>query len=126
MGDGAVVTPKDGKIVAPADGTVSFVFPSKHAVGFTTEDGVEMLIHIGIDTVNLDGRGFEAFVKDGDKVKRGDILLEVDLDYVSKNAPSLVSPVIFTGLEDNQKVCLIASGDVKAGDELMVIETCKE
>ena len=126
MGDGAVVTPKDGKIVAPADGTVSFVFPSKHAVGFTTEDGMEMLIHIGIDTVNLDGRGFEAFVKDGDKVKRGDILLEVDLDYVSKNAPSLVSPVIFTGLEDNQKVCLIASGDVKAGDELMVIETCKE
>lgn len=125
MGDGAVVTPKDGKIVAPADGTVSFVFPSKHAIGFTTEDGLEMLIHIGIDTVKLNGSGFKTFVKDGDEVKKGDILLEADLDYIGSNAPSLASPVIFTELEDNQKVCLIASGDVKAGDELMVIETCE-
>lgn len=125
MGDGAVVTPKDGKIVAPSDGTVSFVFPSKHAIGFTTEDGLEMLIHIGIDTVKLNGKGFKTFVKDGDEVKKGDILLEADLDYIGDNAPSLASPVIFTELEDNQKVCLIASGDVKAGDELMVIETCE-
>jgi len=123
MGDGAVVTPKEPTIYAPADGTISFVFPSKHAVGFTTDDGLEMLIHIGIDTVKLDGKGFETFVEAGRKVKKGDKLLNVDLDYVGSNAPSLVSPVLFTELEDNQKVRLIASGDIKAGDELLAIDT---
>ena len=123
MGDGAVVTPKEPTIYAPADGTISFVFPSKHAVGLTTDDGLEMLIHIGIDTVKLDGKGFETFVEAGRKVKKGDKLLNVDLDYVGSNAPSLVSPVLFTELEDNQKVRLIASGDIKAGDELLAIDT---
>ncbi len=123
MGDGAAVTPEDGKIKAPADGTISFVFPTKHAVGFTTSDGLEMLIHVGIDTVKLDGKGFKSFVKDGDIVKKGDTLLEVDLDFVGNNAPSLVSPVLLTELEDNQKVRLLANGKVNAGDELLAIDT---
>jgi PTS system, glucose subfamily, IIA component len=122
MGDGAVVTPIDGIVVAPADGFISFVFPSKHAVGLTTNDGLELLIHIGIDTVKLDGKGFETFVKDGDKVKKGDKLLSFDINFVKENAPSLTSPCICTSLNDKQKVRLLKTGDIKAGEEFIAID----
>ena len=87
MGDGAVVTPNDGKVVAPADGTVVFVFDTKHAIGFETEDGINMLFHMGIDTVKLDGQGFTVLVENGQKVKKGDPMLKMDVDFISKNAP---------------------------------------
>jgi PTS system D-glucosamine-specific IIC component len=122
MGDGAVVTPTDGTVVAPADGFISFVFPSKHAVGLTTNDGLELLIHVGIDTVKLDGKGFEAFVKDGDKVKKGDKLLSFDLNFVKENSPSLTSPCICTSLNDKQKVRLLKTGDIKAGEAFIAID----
>jgi len=122
MGDGAVVTPIDGNVIAPADGVISFVFPSKHAVGLTTTDGIELLIHIGIDTVKLDGKGFEAFVKDGDKVKKGDKLLSFDLDFVKDNAPSISSPCICTSLNSKQKVRLLKTGNIKAGEALIAID----
>lgn len=122
MGDGAVVTPTDGTVVAPADGVISFVFPSKHAVGLTTTDGIELLIHIGIDTVKLDGKGFETFVKDGDTVKKGDKLLSFDLNFVKENAPSITSPCICTSLNDKQKVRLLKTGDIKAGEAFIAID----
>ena len=122
MGDGAVVTPTEGNVFAPADGFISFVFPSKHAVGLTTNDGLELLIHIGIDTVKLDGKGFEAFVKDGDKVKKGDKLLSFDLNFVKENSPSLTSPCICTSLNDKQKVRLLKTGDIKAGEAFIAID----
>lgn len=122
MGDGAVVTPVDGTVAAPADGVVSFVFPSKHAVGLTTNDGVELLIHIGIDTVKLDGKGFEAFVKEGDKVKAGDKLLGCDLEFIKNNAPSIASPCICTALSSKQKVRLLKTGDIKIGEALIAID----
>jgi glucose-specific phosphotransferase system IIA component len=122
MGDGAVVTPIDGNVVAPADGVISFVFPSKHAVGLTTTDGLELLIHIGIDTVKLDGKGFETFVKDGDKVKKGDKLLSFDLEFVKDNAPSLASPCICTALSSKQKIRLLKTGAIKAGEALVAID----
>ncbi|OOM75952.1 PTS system glucose-specific EIICBA component [Clostridium puniceum] len=122
MGDGAVVTPIDGTVVAPADGVISFVFPSKHAVGLTTTDGIELLIHIGIDTVKLDGKGFETFVKDGDKVKKGDKLLSFDLDFIKDNAPSTSSPCICTSLNSKQKVRLLKTGKIKAGEALIAID----
>jgi PTS system D-glucosamine-specific IIC component len=122
MGDGAVVTPVDGNVVAPADGVISFVFPSKHAVGLTTTDGLELLVHIGIDTVKLDGKGFETFVKDGDKVKKGDKLLSFDLEFVKDNAPSLASPCICTALSSKQQVRLLKTGEVKAGEALIAID----
>ena len=123
MGDGAVVTPTDGMVVAPCDGEIAFVFPSKHAIGMTASNGMELLIHVGIDTVNLDGKGFEALVDNGDVVKKGDPLLKVDLDFVKANAPSITSPVIFTALDDNQSVRLLANGDVKSGQDLIAIDT---
>ena len=122
MGDGAVVEPTDSEIKAPADGVVQFVFPTKHAIGFLTDDGIEMLLHIGIDTVKLDGQGFEVFVKEGDKLKKGDIIMKIDIDYVRAHAPSLVSPVLCTDLKDNQKIRMIKNGVVKAGEALFAID----
>ena len=122
MGDGVVVIPTDGIVVAPADGEITFVFPSKHAVGLTTTDGLELLIHIGIDTVNLDGKGFEAFVKGGDKVKMGDKLLSFDLEFIKDNAPSIVSPIICTALSSKQKVRLLNAGEIKAGEAMIAID----
>ncbi|AWK49801.1 PTS glucose transporter subunit IIA [Clostridium beijerinckii] len=122
MGDGVVVIPTDGTVVAPADGEISFVFPSKHAVGLTTINGLELLIHIGIDTVNLDGKGFETFVKDGDKVKMGDKLLSFDLEFIKANAPSIASPIICTALSNKQKVRLLNAGEIKAGEAIIAID----
>jgi len=122
MGDGVVVIPTDGNVVAPADGEVIFVFPSKHAVGFKTTDGLELLIHIGIDTVKLDGKGFETFVKDGDKLKKGDKILSFDLEFIKDNAPSIASPCICTALSSNQQVRLLKDGEIKAGEALMAID----
>ena len=122
MGDGMVVEPKSAEVVAPADGTVAFVFPSKHAIGFSTSDGIEMLLHMGIDTVKLDGKGFEVFVQDGDTVRTGDLLMKLDIEYIRANAPSLVSPVICTELTEKQSVRLIKTGDIKAGEDLFAID----
>lgn len=122
MGDGAVVTPKESAVYAPADGTISFVFDTKHAIGFTTDSGLSLLIHIGIDTVNLKGEGFKVLVENGDEVKKGAKIMELDLDYIKKNAPSLVSPVICSELSDNQRIRLLSEGEVKAGDELFAVD----
>ena len=122
MGDGAVVEPVSSEVKAPSDGEVQFVFPTKHAVGFLTDDGIEMLLHIGIDTEKLDGEGFEVLVKEGDKLKKGDIIMKIDIDYVREHAPSLVSPVLCTDLQDNQKIRMIKTGAVKAGEEIFAID----
>ncbi len=123
MGHGAMVLPGESTVVAPEDGEVCFIFETKHAVGFLTDSGVAMLIHIGIDTVKLEGKGFEALVNVGDHVKKGQPLVKVDLDYVRKSAPSLATPVLCTELEDNQKIRMIAKGTVKAGQPLFAVDT---
>ncbi len=125
MGDGAMVIPEDGEVRAPEDGEVSFVFETKHAIGFETASGIAMLLHMGIDTVNLNGQGFEVFVNNGDKVKKGDLLMKMDLDFLKKNAPSLASPVLCTELSDNQKIRLLKTGAIKAGDALYAVDTCE-
>lgn len=125
MGDGAVVEPTENMVKAPVDATVSFVFPTRHAIGLVTEDGLEMLLHIGIDTVKLDGEGFEVLVEEGAKVKKGDALMKLDLSYIKSHAPSLVSPVLCTDLSENQKVRIIKTGAVKAGEELFAIDIYK-
>lgn len=122
MGDGAVVTPEETVIKAPEDGEVVFVFDTKHAIGFMTDSGLSILIHIGIDTVKLDGKGFEVFVESGQKVKKGEPLMKIDIDFLKNNAPSLVSPVLCTELEDNQEVRLLKDGDIKAGEELFAVD----
>ncbi|MBE6047386.1 MAG: PTS glucose transporter subunit IIA, partial [Clostridium sp.] len=122
MGDGAVLIPEEGIVTAPMDAEICFVFPSKHAIGLRTEDGIELLIHIGIDTVKLDGKGFETFVKDGDKVKKGDKLLSFDLKYIKENAPSIASPYIITSLNDKMKIRMLKTGKVKRGESILAID----
>lgn len=122
MGDGAAVTPKENVVVAPADGTISFVFDTKHAIGMSTPEGLDLLIHIGIDTVRLNGKGFEVLVQEGEKVRKGQELMRLDLDYLKDNAPSLVSPVLCTGLSEKQKVRVLHEGSIRAGEDWYVVE----
>jgi PTS system D-glucosamine-specific IIC component len=123
MGDGAVVTPTGAVVKAPEDGEVSFVFDTKHAIGFETASGLSLLIHVGIDTVKLNGEGFEALVETGQKVKKGEPMLRLDLDYLKKHAPSVTSPVLCTELdEDNQKIRLLKEGKISAGEALFAVD----
>lgn len=121
MGDGAAIVPTDGIVQAPADGEVTFVFPTKHAVGFRTDAGHEMLIHVGIDTVSLSGDGFEAFVSDGDHVRAGEPLLKVDIRKIGDRVPSMASPILFTDLAENMEVRVLKKGQIHAGEPFMEV-----
>lgn len=116
MGDGFFVYPTVGEVLAPADGEVVFVFDTKHAIGMKSADGTEYLLHIGVDTVALGGKGFEVFVEAGQQVKKGDRLMTFDIDYIRANATSDACLVIFTGLPESTSVEMTATGEVKALD----------
>lgn len=122
MGDGAAVTPEDPIVRAPEDGEICFVFDTRHAIGFLTDSGISLLIHIGIDTVKLGGEGFEALVENGQKVKKGDPMLKLDLEYLKANAPSVVSPVLCTELQENEKIRLLKTGNITAGEALFAVD----
>ncbi len=122
MGDGVAITPTDGYVYAPEDGKVIFIFDTKHAIGFETDTGINLLIHVGIDTVKLNGKGFETLVTPGTKVRKGEKLLKLDINFLKSNAPSIVSPVVCTELNDNQSVKVLKTGNVKAGDKIFAVE----
>lgn len=122
MGDGAAVTPEEPVIYAPEDGEVCFVFDTKHAIGFLTDTGISILLHIGIDTVKLNGKGFEVMVENGQKVKKGDPMLKLDMDYIKSHAPSLVSPIVCTELADNQRIRLLTEGKIQVGEPLFAVD----
>ncbi len=123
MGDGYIVRPAEGMVYAPEDAEVSFVFPSKHAVGLRSADGTEYLIHIGVDTVNLNGQGFETFVKDGDQVKKGDRLIGFDIKYIQENAKSDECIIVFTSLQEGEEIHLMKPGSAEKMDEVAQIIT---
>lgn len=122
MGDGIVIFPKDGQVVAPFDGKVTMIFPSKHAIGLTSKDGVELLIHYGLDTVNLNGEGFEVFVEVGQAISKGDRLLTANNTLIEENGYSTAVPVVFTALADNQSIEIVKSGEVNQGDKIVIIK----
>ena len=113
MGDGYLVMPENGTVVAPEDGEVMFVFPSKHAIGLKAADGTEYLLHIGVDTVKLNGEGFMVFVSDGQKIKKGEKLMEFDPAYIREHAVSDACIVIFTGLTEGESLSLEGEKQVK-------------
>lgn len=118
MGEGFAIEMQDGKVVAPFSGEVMVCFPTGHAYGLKSNDGKEILIHIGMDTVELDGKGFDVKVQAGQKIKQGDVLVNVDIDYVKSQRKSLVTPIVFT---DGRKVELLQENvAVKAGDENII------
>ncbi|GLH65429.1 PTS glucose transporter subunit IIA [Parageobacillus sp. G301] len=98
MGDGLAIIPKNGKVVSPVNGKVVQIFPTKHAVGLVSEEGLEILIHIGLETVELNGKGFEVAVSAGETVKVGDPLLNVDLDYLEQKHKEIVTPIVITNM----------------------------
>ena len=122
MGDGIAVLPTDPEITAPVAGTIAFVFDTKHAIGLVTEQGIGVMIHIGIDTVKLNGKGFDVLVETGQIVSAGQPVMRLDLPYLKKHAPSLISPVIITELPDGYKLRPVKTGKVKNGEKLLVVE----
>jgi len=118
MGDGFAIEPSEGVVLSPVDGTVVNLFPTKHAIGIKSDEGQEILIHVGIDTVKLDGKGFETFVSEGDKVTKGQKLLNVDLDFIAKEAKSTITPVVFTNWSGG--TIQVEKKEVKAGDEKFI------
>ena len=119
LGDGAAIIPEDGKIVSPVNGEVSTVSETLHAYGFTSDDGLEILVHVGIDSVALKGAGFIAHVKEGDKVKAGDLVAEVDLDVLKKNNIPTITPVLVCDGAD-ELVMTATTGSVTAGKSVVL------
>ncbi len=116
MGDGFAIIPSEGTVVSPVDGEIVNVFPTKHAIGILSKGGKEILIHIGIDTVKLNGEGFEVLVAQGDKVTKGQQLVKVDLHFIRENAPSTITPVVFTNLSEGQEVVIEKTGKQGKGE----------
>lgn len=111
MGEGFGINPTEGEVVSPIEGKVDNVFPTKHAIGLKADNGLEILVHIGLDTVQLDGQGFEILVSSGDTVQVGDPLLKFDLEYITNNAKDVISPIIITNSDQTESIHV---NDVKA------------
>lgn len=122
MGDGVAIEPAEGKLYAPADGVVETVFETKHAVAMTTDDGVELLMHIGIDTVKLGGKHFEAHAAPEQKVKKGDLLVSFDMEAIKAEGYPLTTPMIVCNTDDYAAVKTLSSGTVKNGTDLLSVE----
>lgn len=122
LGKGMAVIPSDGRVYAPADGEISLVFDTLHAVSMTTDEGVEILIHVGLDTVMLKGEGYTSHVSTGDKVKKGDLLLTADLDAIKAAGYDVITPLVVCNTDDYADVEGVALTEVEAGDNLVAIK----
>lgn len=126
MGEGVAIAPSQGVLHAPADGRVVMTFPTGHAIGMKTKDGAEILMHIGMDTVNLQGKGFETLVDKGDEVKAGDELVKFDIDEIHSAGYIVTTPIVVTNSKDYEKVSVVCQGEVKVGQEILDLEGATE
>lgn len=117
MGDGIAVIPTDGTVVSPVNGEIIQVFPTKHAIGILGDNGAQILIHIGIETVSLQGEGFTVNVAKGDRVKQGDPLMQVDLNIIEEKASSAITPIIITNSDEMSEIEKKSEKQVKAGEQ---------
>ncbi|WP_085991054.1 PTS sugar transporter subunit IIA [Oceanobacillus senegalensis] len=123
MGDGIAVQPSSGEVVAPVNGKIVQVFPTKHAVGILADNGAEILIHIGLETVGLNSEGFTAHVGEGDMVKKGEKLISFDLEVVREKAKDTITPMIVTNTDDMSKITVLDKKEVTAGqDEILTVK----
>ena len=122
LGPGIAVEPSEGRIVAPADGTVDVMFETGHAVSLTTTDGAEVLIHVGIDTVQLEGRHYKAHCAAGDSVKKGDLLIEFDPEAIKAEGYQVITPVIVCNPDAFAAVKPAAESSITAGDALLTLQ----
>lgn len=121
LGDGVAIEPEEGLITSPVSGEIVVLFDTLHAIALKTKSGVELLIHIGIDTVELGGRGFTPFVEQGDFVKTGDKLLEIDLQFIKNNGKPVITPLVVTNLSEFPSIDILENTNVSHGDELFRI-----
>ena len=121
LGDGVAIEPSEGKLYAPCNGTVETVFETKHAISLTSEEGSEILLHIGIDTVQLAGKHFEAMVEDDQPVKKGDLLISFDIDAIKAEGYKVTTPMIICNTDDYSAIKPLKSGEVKVGDDLLSV-----
>lgn len=126
MGEGVAIEPSQGVLHAPDDGRVVMTFPTGHAIGMKTKDGAEILMHIGMDTVNLQGKGFETLVDKGDEVKAGDELVKFDIDEIHSAGYIVTTPIVVTNSKDYEKVSVVCQGEVKVGQEILDLEGATE
>ena len=126
MGEGVAVEPSEGVLHAPADGKVVMTFPTGHAIGMKTSDGAEILMHIGMDTVNLQGHGFETLVAKGDEVKAGDELVKFDIDAIHAKGYVVTTPIVVTNSKDYEKITVVSQSNVKVGQEILDLEGASE
>lgn len=121
LGNGAAIIPEKGRVVSPVNGTVSQMFDTGHAVSIVADNGAEILIHVGLDTVKLAGKYFTKHKKDDDAVKQGDLLIEFDIQGIKDEGYDIVTPVVICNTDDFAKVDVLASGNAKELDELIEI-----
>jgi PTS system beta-glucosides-specific IIC component len=121
LGKGIAILPSEGKVYAPADGEISMMFETHHAVSMVTTEGIELLIHIGLETVALKGEGFEAHVQSGDQVKKGDLLLSMDLEKLKAEGYDIISPVVVCNTDDYADVQGVLLEKVEPGDPIIKI-----
>ncbi len=121
LGKGVAIMPEDGKICAPAAGELSMVFDTLHAFSMTTKEGAEILVHVGLETVALKGKGFTAHAKAGDKVEKGDLILTADFDVIKGEGLDTIIPVIICNTEEYGAVEALAGKEVNAGDDVLRI-----
>lgn len=125
VGDGCAIDPAEGAVYAPVDGEIT-IFETNHATSFETPNGLEMIVHFGVDTVALKGQGFNRVAEDGTEVKVGDKLVEYNLDFIKNNAPSVKTPVIINNMDAVEEIDVVAKGkDVKIGDLIMRVKLKK-
>ena len=122
LGKGVAIIPEDGKVYAPADGVITTMFPTGHAVGMTTDEGVELLVHVGLDTVALKGDGFKIIAKDDQKVQKGDLLMEADLDKIKAAGYDVITPVVVCNTDEYSEIIVFTDTDVNAGDNIIEIK----
>ncbi len=122
LGDGIAILPSKGRVVAPVDGTISLLFETKHAVSIQSVHGVELLIHVGLDTVKLQGEHFKAYVQTGDTVRAGDLLLEFELDKIRNKGYDLITPMVICNTADFSEILPYPGGTVKELDKVLTIK----
>ena len=121
LGEGVAIIPEEGKFYAPCDGEIGMVFDTLHAVSLTSDFGAEVLIHVGLDTVKMNGDGFTGHVQAGDKVKKGDLLLEVDLEKVKAAGYDTITPMLICNTDEYESVKGLSGKDVVPGDDILAI-----
>lgn len=121
VGDGIAINPTDNTLYSPVKGKIVQIFPTLHALGIETEEGLEILIHLGVDTVELKGEGFTSFVEKNQQVDVGDKLIEIDWNSIKHKVPSIMTPILITNMDKVDKIEILKSGEIKAKEDLLSV-----